>query len=258
MFTSQIKQTCIVLILSTLAATSGSAFNDSRTIEFPFKLSADRQSEFRTKARIVSAGPMVIEAQWTSMNDPKQLSPLTLVILRPDGFESVRRTGTSPLRLEHRLNEADIDIVTGPNRSSWVVKLINENDVGQEIEGKLRITVPLSPRTLVNNQFTLLSLGNAQEMAFSVTSPGRLVVEANWQTDPLTGTSAVANSLSLQLVHVAQDKTYARRRGADSLRIEHQVTDLEIDRGLRWIARIQNEGQSKVKGLLKVTFVPSL
>ena len=230
---------------------------DSRTVEFPFQLSGDLRSEFRAKAHIVSPGTIVIDAQWQSLKKTQELSQLTLLVLRPDGTEATRRVSRSPLRVEHHLAEADVDNSSSPKLTSWAIKLINENG-GPEIEGKLRITVPLSSRVLVNTQFTLLSLGNAQEMAFSVTAPGRLVLEANWQSDPLSSNSSVPSHLTLQLVHEGSDKTYARRRGPDSLRIEQQVTELEIDRGLRWIVRVQNEGNSKVKGLLKVTFVPSL
>lgn len=247
-----------ILLASFAAATPQVASGESRIIEFPFKLSGDSRSEFRAKTQIVSAGRILIEAQWQAPKQPQQLSALTLLILRPDGVEAVRRVGTSPLRIEHYLTEAELDDFASANGTSWSIKLINDNGGGEELEGKLRITVPLSSRVLVNSQFTLLSLGNAQEMPFTITVPGRLVIEASWQADPLAGNSPLPSHLTLQLVHAGSDKTYARRRGADALRIEQQVTDLEIDRGLRWIVRVQNEGQSKVKGLLKVTFVPSL
>lgn len=255
----QMKRVALFVLLTMFSgATSSVASGDSRTVEFPFRLSGDLRSEFRAKTQIVSPGTIVIEAQWRPLKQTQGLSSLTLVVMRPDGLEAVRRSGRSPLRLEHHLSEADLDNSSSSKQASWAVKLINENEDGQEIEGKLRITVPLSTRVLVNTQFTLLSLGNAQEMAFSVMAPGRLVLEANWQSDPLGGNQSGPSQLTLQLVHAGQDKTYARRRGADGLRIEQQVTELEIDSGLRWIARVQNEGQSKVKGLLKVTFVPSL
>ncbi len=249
-----------IMFASPALAHAGSP--DSRTIEFPFKLSGDLRSEFRAKAQVVSAGTIVIQARWTPLEEGAALERplrLSVISLRPDGIEASRQTGTSPLRLEYRVTDGDIDSFAGGSQSMWAVKLINEGaGEGLDVGGKLRLTVPLTNRLMVNTQFTLLSVGNAQEMGFAVNTPGRLVLEANWQPDPLSGHSSAEAALTLQLIHTDPDKIHARRRGFNSLRIEQQVTEREIDRGLRWTARIQNEGQAKIKGLLKVTFTPSL
>jgi hypothetical protein len=230
---------------------------ESRTIEFPFSLSSDFRSEFRARTPLVSAGLVQIEAQWTPLKRTQQNSVLSVVFVKPNGAEAARLSGRSPLKLQHRVTDADLELLS--TNSSWGVKLINDSDTNRdEVEGKVRITLPITTKLLVNTQFTLLSQGNAQEVGFSVAAPGRLVMEADWQSDQLGSTSSMMPQLSLQLIHSGQDKTYAKRKGTNALRVEHQVTEQEIDSGLRWVARIQNEGQVKVKGLLKVTFSPSM
>ena len=230
---------------------------ESRTIEFPFSLSSDFRSEFRAKTPLVSAGLVQIEAQWSPLKRTQQNSVLSVVFVKPNGAEAARLSGSSPLKLQHRVTDADLELLAA--NSSWGVKLINDSDTKRdEVEGKVRITLPVTTKLLVNTQFTLLSQGNAQEVGFSVTAPGRLVMEADWQSDQLGTTAAIVPLLTLQLIHSGQDKTYAKRKGANTVRVEHQVTEQEIDSGLRWVVRIQNEGQVKVKGLLKVTFSPSM
>jgi hypothetical protein len=236
---------------------------ESRTVEFPFKVSADLRSEFRAKPPVVCAGLIIAEARWTQVraagSAELQPRPLSLILFRPDGTEAARRAGTSPLRLEYRAAEAEVEGSSAAGGSAWAVKLVNDADGDRaEVEGRLRVTVPLSATVLVEAQFTLLASGNAQEMAFTVARPGRLVMEAGWRTDSLSGTRAEQTPLALLLIHPGQDKTYARRQGPSPLRVERQITEGEIDKGLRWIARIQNDGGTKVKGLLKVIFTPAL
>jgi hypothetical protein len=42
------------------------------------------------------------------------------------------------------------------------------------------------------------------------------------------------------------------------LRIEQQITSVDIDRGKRVVVRMQNDNTAKVKGRVKVTFAPAL
>lgn len=247
------------LILFTLPPSVGKAA--SRTIEFPFKLSADLRSEFSVASRVGSPGVMMIEASWAPIGIHGSIgssaSALSLVVLRPDGVEAVRRRGVSPLRLDHRVSEEEIDRLAALRKLEWTIKLINDVDsVRTEVGGKLRITIPNTARSLVDQQFTLLDAKNAQEMAFAVTMAGRLVIEALWQKDQPSA-PADQSPLALLLIHPAQSRTYARRQGPSPLRVEHQVTEREIDKGIRWVVRIENLGQAKVKGLIKVSFFPS-
>ncbi len=252
----------LVAFLGILTLYAPVNYANSRTIEFPFKLSADLRSEFSVGSRVGSPGVMLIEASWAPIGIQNAFgssaASLSLVILRPDGVEVVRRRGVSPLRLDYRITEDEIDRLVAMRKPEWTIKLINDVDRARtEVEGKLRITIPNSARSLVDKQFTLLDARNAQEMAFSVTMPGRLVIEAFWQEDQLSTQPAGQSPLALLLIHPAQDRTYARRQGGSPLRVEQQVTEREIDKGMRWIARIENLGQTKVKGLLRVSFFPS-
>lgn len=247
------------LVLITLLPSAGNAA--PRTIEFPFKLSADLRSEFSVGSRVGSPGVMMIEASWAPIGIQSAIgssaSALSLVVLRPDGVEVVRRRGVSPLRLDHRVSEEEIDRLAALRKLEWTIKLINDVDsVRTEVGGKLRITIPNTVRSLVDQQFTLLDAKNAQEMGFAVTMAGRLVIEVFWQKDQ-PSVPADQTSLALLLIHPAQNRTYARRQGQSPLRVEQQVTEREIDKGIRWVARIENLGQARVKGLIKVSFFPS-
>jgi hypothetical protein len=63
------------------------------------------------------------------------------------------------------------------------------------------------------------------------------------------------------MIHPGQNKIYARRQGQSPLKAEHQVTEQELDKGLRWVVRVQNDSgdpQAKARGRVKVIFMPSL
>jgi hypothetical protein len=127
-----------------------------------------------------------------------------------------------------------------------------------DVDGTLRVGVPVAARKFADTQFTLLGLSNAQEISFSVSVPGRVVIEAKWETDVLTGKQNEQLPLVLSLTHLGQARIYARRPGKSPLRIEQQITEQDIDRGKNWITRIQNDGQFKVRGVLIITFTPGL
>jgi hypothetical protein len=241
------------MILSLTRA--GSA--NTRTLEFQFALSSQINSEFSASFRVSSPGKIIVEAIWTAPGSVSPAVPLELILTLPDG-RSVRNNGRSPLRLEHQATESEIERFT-QSRARWSVKIINSEDAQEnrkETNGRLRITVPVVTRTLEDTQFTLQGYGNAQEIPFVVPAPGRVVVEADWQTDPLSTNEPSQSLLMLSLLHPGQSKTYAQRRGKSSLRIEHQVTEQEMDRGIRWIAKVLNESRAKVTGRLKVLYTP--
>lgn len=230
---------------------------NTRTLEFPFGLSADIKSEFSSKFAALSAGRIIIEANWNSRGGAALPVSLNLILIRPDGSEAARKTGSSLLQIEYRATEQEIANFIGSRNSRWTVRLLNNADEKRhEVTGKLRITVPARAHLLEDTQFTLLGSGNAQEIPFVVPAPGRISVEAAWQADSLSATASAP--LTLSLIHSGQSRTYARRLGSSPLRIEHQVTELELDRGSRWIVRVQNDSQIKLKGRLKVIYTPGL
>ena len=61
---------------------------DSRTLEFPFALSADARSEFSASFQVFSAGRIVIEGVWNV-----GAYPLHIALVRPDGSEAARQIG---------------------------------------------------------------------------------------------------------------------------------------------------------------------
>ena len=229
----------------------------TRTIETRFALSADLRSEFSTRFPILSAGRIGLEITWAT-GGAGSVS-LTVILIRPDRSEAARKSGASPLRLEYRTTESEIDGFISRDRAEWTVKIINNADANRrEVLGKLRATVPVSSRNLMDTQFTLLGSGNAQEIPFVVPAPGRIVIEADWSEDLLSPDDRQRALITLSLIHPGQARTHARRQGISPLRIEHQVTERELDRGGRWIARVQNDNQTKIKGRVRVTYTPSL
>lgn len=243
----------IIPSLNTISLVLG----NTRTLEFQFALSSDARSEFKTKFMAPSPGRIVIEAIWKAWETvPARPTSLSVTLFRPDGSEASRKEGASPLTFEHEALEKEIDAVLPGSNLRWTLKIFNR--AGEEVqEGRLRITVPVVTRKIEDTQFTLLGLGNAQEIPFTVSASGRVIIEAKWEADPLSGVQTQA-PVTLSLVHQGQSLTYARRQGKSPLRIEHQVTEQQLDTGRRWIVRVQNDGKEKLKGALTIIYTPSL
>lgn len=249
--TIQLLAVTTTLMFSQVAATT-------RTVEFPFALSADRHSEFSTKFAALSPGRIVVEANWKSSVAEAPVIPLTLILIRPDGTEASRKSGKSVLRTAYQASEPEIESFIRARNFRWTTKLINGQGNNHEVAGRIRITVPAAPTTLEDTQFTLVGLGNAQEIAFVPPAPGRIVAEVSWRADSLADGSSPSSSVTVSLIHPAQSRTHARRLGMSPIRVEHQVTERELDQGSRWLIRLQNDGQVKVSGRLKVFYTPGL
>jgi len=225
---------------------------DSRTLEFPFALSADARSEFSASFQVFSAGRIVIEGVWNV-----GAYPLHIALVRPDGSEAARREGHSALRLEYAIAEAEADKFNSDSPARWNVKITNSAAPERsEVSGKLRLTIPTTPRTLEDTQYTLLGHGNAQEIPIRIIAPGRVTVEAEWQNDSPAENEAALLTLSLE--HPGTDRIYARRTAKSPLRIEQQITAADIERGKRVVVRLQNDNTARVRGRVKVTFTPAL
>ena len=225
---------------------------DSRTIEFPFALSADARSEFSASFQVFSAGRIVIEGVWNV-----GAYPLHIALVRPDGSEAARREGHSALRLEYAIAEAEADKFNSDSPARWNVKITNSAAPERsEVSGKLRLTIPTTPRTLEDTQYTLLGHGNAQEIPIRIIAPGRVTVEAEWQNDSPAENEAALLTLSLE--HPGTDRIYARRTAKSPLRIEQQVSAADIERGKRIVVRLQNDNTARVRGRVRVTFAPAL
>jgi hypothetical protein len=225
---------------------------DSRTLEFPFALSADARSEFSASFQVFSAGRIVIEGVWNV-----GAYPLHIALVRPDGSEAARREGHSALRLEYAIAEAEADKFNSDSPARWNVKITNSAaPERREVSGKLRLTIPTTPRTLEDTQYTLLGHGNAQEIPIRIIAPGRVTVEAEWQNDSPAENEAALLTLSLE--HPGTDRIYARRTAKSPLRIEQQITAADIERGKRVVVRLQNDNTARVRGRVKVTFTPAL
>ena len=122
---------------------------NTRTLEMRFALSADAKSEFSTRFPVLSAGRIVIEANWNAAAAGKASVPLTLVLIQPDGTVVTSKNGASILRLEHRASEQYLEKLAGSKEQKWTVKILNDANAGRsEVSGTLRITVPTASRAL--------------------------------------------------------------------------------------------------------------
>jgi hypothetical protein len=230
----------------------------TRTLEMRFALSSDARSEFNKQFPVLSAGRILVEANWNSTTAGRVPVSLTLILIQPDGTIATSKSGTSILRLEHRASEQDLEKLAGNKEPKWTLKVLNDADANRsEVSGTLRMTVPAASRALEDTQFTLLGSGNAQEIPFNVPAPGRIEVDTSWEPDALSGPSAQV-SLVVSLIHPGESRTYARRQGGSPIKVEHQVTEQALDRGGRWVVRVQNDTQTKVSGRVKVFYTPSL
>ena len=226
----------------------------TRTLETRFALSADARSEFTTRFPVLSVGRILIEANWT----PSTAAPtgLTIMLSRPDGSTATIKYGPSALRFDYRATEQDVEKFGSQNSAKWTLKVFNDENNRSEITGTVRITLPVEIRTLEDTQFTLLGSGNAQEIAFIVPAPGRLEVQTSWQPVGLEHKSSVI--LTVSLLHPGESRTYARRQGTSPVGVDQQVSEEALDRGSRWVVRVQNDTQEKVSGRVMVSYTPSL
>jgi hypothetical protein len=251
--------TLSLLWLFAILNTSTAIAADTRTLESHFALSADLRSEFTTRFPVVTAGRILIEVEWHALPAAAVPGALTLTLVRPDGLVLASTKGNSVLRLEHRANEPDVERFNAGVASEWTVRISNSADTNRvDVSGIVRITVPATSRVLEDTQFTLLGSGNAQEIPFKIPGPGRLDVDVSWQAVLPSTPASAQTPLTVSLIHPGEARVYARRQGPSPLRFDHQVTDIALDRGTRWVVRVQNDTQTKVKGRIKVTFAPSL
>lgn len=230
---------------------------NTRTLEMRFALSSDARSEFSKQLPMLSAGRIVVEANWNPTTAGKVNVSLTLILIQPDGTIAISKNGASILRLEHRLSEQDLEKFAGSKEPKWTVKILNDAiSERSEVSGTLRITVPTASRALEDTQFTLLGSGNAQEIPFNVPAPGRLEIETIWEPELSRPSAQVP--LVVSLIHPGESRTYARRKGVSPIKVEQQITELTLDLGARWIVRVQNDSQTKVSGRVRVIYTPSL
>jgi hypothetical protein len=237
---------------------SAAAHPSTRTLETRFALSADVRSEFSTSFPLLSAGRIIVEANWNSPAISRAATSLTLILIRPDGTTAASKSGTSVLRLDHGASDQDTEKFAASNGAKWTVKILNDANANRtEVSGTLRITIPAASRTLEDTQFTLLGSGNAQEIPFNVPAPGKIQVDVSWGPDVLARPSDQV-ALVVSLIHPGESRTYARRQGASPIRVEQQVTEPTLDLGMRWVVRVQNGTQTKVMGRIEITYTPSL
>ncbi len=244
------------LLLLPQSSTVLTAEANTRTLEYPFALSADARSEFSAQFPVLSAGKIVVEANWKPLHQPNRPASLTLTLIKPDSSEAAHAEAPDLLRLEYRTNDQETDAFNTRRAAKWTIKISrNPQTNAQEISGKLRITIPAVTRALVDTQFTLLGLGNAQELPFNIIAAGRIIVESDWEPEIPTPAST---PLSLSLIHSSSSRTIARKQGVSPLRIEYLATAQDLDSGNRWLVRVQNDNNVKLKGRLKITYTPSL
>lgn len=231
---------------------------NTRTLEMRFALSADARSEFSKQFPVLSAGRILVEANWSSAVGCQAAGPLTLILIQPDGTIVTSKKGTSILRVDYQASEQDVEKAVGSKEQKWTVKILNDAKTDRsEVSGILRITVPAASRALEDTQFTLLGSGNAQEIPFNVPAPGRVQVDVTWEPDVLSKSSAQV-PLVVSFIHPGESRTYARRQGTSPIKVEQQVTELALDQGGRWIVRVQNDSQTKVSGRVRIVYTPSL
>jgi hypothetical protein len=246
----------VAAIIAILTLATASRAN-TRTLETRFALSADLRSEFSTRFPLLSAGRIVVEANWDQLSAAHSPASLRMILIQPNGKTAATKSGSSILRLEYQATEQDMQTFGESDSSRWIVKILNDADENRrEVAGIVRITVPIDTRALEDTQFTLVGSGNAEEIPFIVPAPGKVEVDATWEPDVSSKSSEV--TLVVSLIHPGEAKTIARRQGLSPVRVEHQVTEEALDRGGRWIVRIQNDTQTKVRGRVKVTYSPSL
>jgi hypothetical protein len=244
------------LLLSMIVLSAANSPASLRILEFEFRLSPQINSEFSTKFAVFSAGKITLEASCPGAST--QPSRLRLVLIRPDKTE-IKSEGSGELKVEHSLTIQELDGFVSRRATQWAAKIIyleNTNEKAPPVIGTLKITVPAESRTLEDSQFTLQGFRNAQSIPFKVQGPGRLVVDVSWQA--VSGDSKELPPLTLSLIHESQNRIYANKTGTRHLRLEHQVSEQDLDRGNNWSVKILNNAMVSVRGKVTITYTPSL
>ncbi|MGH9903925.1 MAG: hypothetical protein ACRD68_19110, partial [Pyrinomonadaceae bacterium] len=139
-----------LLLCSGLFPPPSPARAETRTVEFRFQLSADPASEFSAKLPVLSPGAVVVQAEWRPLDSPAAAPPprptmLNVVLLRPNGAEAARTSGTSPLRFEMRVTDQDVAAAGDRAGSSWTIKIMGGAGENRgEVRGLLRVTFPVT------------------------------------------------------------------------------------------------------------------
>jgi hypothetical protein len=245
-----------LLILSLLCNCTTTLQATTRILESEFRLARQLNSEFSAKFSVFSAGRILVEA--ICQNLSAEQVRLRLVLIRPDKTE-FKSEGFSPLKVEHSFSAQELDNLLNRRATQWTAKILNlenSSDSAMPIVGRLKITVPAATRILEETQFTLQGFRNAQSIPFKVQGPGKLIIEVNWQAD--SSDSKETLPLHIGLIHESQNKIYASKTGTKNLRIEHQVSEQDLDRGSNWAVKITNNNLVGVRGKMTARYTPSL
>jgi hypothetical protein len=146
------KKMILVVLLFALWHPDAGVSANTRTLEFPFALSADPRSEFSASFPVLSAGQIRVEAVWRQPT----ASSLRLALIRPDGSEAKDAEGDTPLMLHYRATEQEVDSFQARRPGKWLMKVSNNSTTHpEEVSGRLRITIPASSRVLIETQFSV-------------------------------------------------------------------------------------------------------
>ena len=185
-----------------------------------------------------SPGLLKLDAEWSRSRS------LLDTLLRKRHSRSSCYARTAPKRRERtvrvhcglRCESPSRTSVPAIDRAGWSVKIYHQlGRRSQRGKGHSSNHHSRHKRESGRDHFVLLGAGNAKEITFPISAPGRLVIEAGWLTEPQTDATSSPASLTISLVHSGEEKVYARRQGRSPLRIEQQIAESLLYGGVRWV-----------------------
>jgi hypothetical protein len=178
---------------------------------------------------------------------------MALTLTRPNGTVASHINGTGgSLTLTYSASRQEIDAAKAANHIKWKVEISRSAHGTDPVSGKLSISYPWEPVTIVlNKSFKVGPLGNVpvnqytHSEHFTVLGPGTIRIAASWTPIATLSASLVQNTVGA----VAQKNT------GSPFQVAHHVAEQNLNVPA-WSCTFQNLSQQPVVGNLNITFVP--
>ncbi len=240
MFTTLTRRA--VAAAAILMLTAGTASAENQTKSDNFQLTAGDFTELSFKPG--AAGTIRFEADWNGTGAVKKDVALRIQLVRPNGTVEKEAVGGSPLPVTFALTVAEFN----QNKGKTYKIVLRHNVAGQppeQVKGVLKVTFPNGTVTVFNDSARPIDLageGAKTEVSFTLPNkPGRVEVEVKFPNPILD-----VRGLTVQLIR-ADGTVAATASGKADVKLSHNVTQAELNKGLGWKVRLTNNGPQTVK-----------
>jgi hypothetical protein len=197
---------------------------------------------------IHKAGRITVDAAWTGPT-----AELTLTLTRPNGTAASHISGTGgSLTLTYAASQQEVDVSRAANYIQWKVEIVHTTTGGPPVGGRLTISYPWEPISVVHNrQFKLGPPGNVPinqytySEQFAVLGPGTIRITASWTPSAMVSALLVQNTVG----------AVVQKNSAGAFQVAHHVSERSLNIPA-WNCTFQNLSQQSLVGTLSISFVP--